>query len=225
MNEATKQTDEIHVEDLDVDQERKIEKDPETMEERIASERLTRHIEATEEAAGQAQAGSFATTAELVDAEIRDIHDRPFNLPNQPAGVFAAISAEANKFIEVIMKSFDKSQIGAMEIFEKGAKEFGAEGEVAEQLEREAAETIVKKTIPLIIEILAKDAPEFMSKVVAMILEPHPEKIRKNETLTYTPERVLWEIPVSEQVQAISFYIDSLNLGALKKKVRSFRQA
>lgn len=219
MNEATKQTEEPRVEDLEVDQERKVEQDAETIEEKL----LTRQGEATTN--NDKPSGGFASTAELVDAEIFDINRRPFNLPNQPAGVFAAISAEANKFIEVIMKSFDKTQIGAMEIFEKGAKEFGAEGEVAEQLEKEAAETIFKKTIPAIIEILANDAPEFMSKVVGMILEPFPEKIRKHEELTYTAEFVLWNIPVSEQVQAISFYIDSLNLGALKKKVRSFRQA
>lgn len=218
--EAKKTQEEIQVEDLDVDQERKVER------EENSDGAFSSFISPQgEEPPKQVPSGSFASTAELVDSEICDIKGRRYNLPNQPAGVFAAISTEANKFIEVIMESFDKSQIGAMDIFEKGAKAFGAEGEVAEQLEREAAETIVKKTIPLIVNILAKDAPEFMSKVVAMILEPDPEKIRKNEVLTFTSEFILWNIPVSEQVQAISFYIDSLNLGALKKKVRSFRQA
>lgn len=217
MNQATKETtDEIRVEDLEVDQERKREEDPRSIEEKIAA----RASEPT-----NSHADNFATTAELVEAVIYNINDRPFPLPNQPAGVFAAISREANGFIEVIRKAFDKSQIGAMEILQKGAESFGAEGKIADEVERDALETVTKKTLPAIMGILAQEAPEFMAKVVAMILEPDPDKIRKGEDLTFSTEEILWKFPVDQQVAAVGFYIESLNLGALQKKVRSFRQA
>ena len=218
MNEATKKMqDDIQQDDLDVDQERKRETQPEPTD--IAEEIASRVEEKIE------RRGSFADTAELVQHEIFNINDRPFVLPNQPAGVFAAISKEANKFIEVIMGVFEQSELAAMQILEKGAEEFGAEGKVAEEIEREAVQTIAKSTIPKIIELLAKDAPDFMAKIVAMILEPDPERIRKAEDLTYSVDDIKWKFAPEQQIAAIGFYIDSLNLGALKKKVRSFREA
>ena len=68
-------------------------------------------------------------------------------------------------------------------------------------------------------------APDFISHVVAMIVEPDPEKIRLKKELTYTPDKIKWTIPVDQQVKALGIYIDSLSLDSLKKKVRSFRQA
>lgn len=215
MTEATKTQDEIHVDDLDVDQERRRETEDLDMKEK------TQHYAEK----GQTAPGSFSETAELREYYIFDINDMKYSLRPQPAGVFAAISKEANKFIEEIMKSFDKSQIAAMEIFEKGAEAFGAEGDVAAKLEQEAVQTITKKTIPLIIEILAKDAPEFMAKVVSLILETDPMKTKNNLEPTYSVDEILWKFSVDEQVAAIGFYIDSLNLGVLKKKVTSFREA
>lgn len=167
----------------------------------------------------------FESTAELVSHTVVGCNRVKYPVPNQPAGVFAAISKEANGFIETIMEAFDKTQLGAIEVLEKGAASFGAEGEVADAVEKDALKTVVKKTIPKIIELLAKDAPEFLAKVVAMILEPDASRIREGKALTHKPEDILWNLPVDQQVKAVSLYIDSLNLGALKKKVRSFREA
>ncbi len=169
--------------------------------------------------------GGFTETAEIVEYFITDINGARIPIQNQPAGVFAAISKLTSSIIEVIMSKFDKSQLAALEIFEKGAESFGAEGDVAKKLEDEAVQTITKKTIPAIIELLANEAPDFLSEVVAMIVEPDPEKIRNKKDLTYSKDKIKWTIPVDQQVFAVGIYIDSLSLNSLKKKVRSFRQA
>ena len=213
----TKPTKEELEEIISVDQETKAEK-PDKIEEAII-ENAKREEEREE------SPGGFTETAEIVEFFIYDIDGRPLQIQNQPAGVFAAISQLTSSVIVAIMEKFDKTQLAALKVFQEGAESFGAEGKVAEQLESDAVKTITTKTIPAIIEILATVAPDFISHVVAMIVEPDPEKIRLKKELTYTPDKIKWTIPVDQQVKALGIYIDSLSLDSLKKKVRSFRQA
>ena len=202
---------------IEVDQ---ITKEPEP--DRV-EEAIIKNLERDEERAESP--GNFTETAEIVEYFITDINGARIPIQNQPAGVFAAISKLTSSIIEVVMSKFDKTQLAALKVFQEGAESFGAEGKVAEQLESDAVKTITSKTIPAIIELLATEAPDFMSEVVAMIVEPDPEKIRHNKYLTYSKDKIKWTIPVDQQVFAIGIYIDSLSLNLLKKKVRSFRQA
>jgi len=215
--EAKVNSDETRVEELEVDQERK--REPE--EDRL----IDANLGDDQEERSPRDSSSFVSTAEIATHRIQNINGTWFTLPRQPAGVFAAISQEANEFIDVIVSIFDKDELAAIQVLEHGAEAFGAEGGIGEKLEEQAIGTVAKKTVPKIIELLAGKAPEFMAKVVAMILEPDPDKIRKGQDLTYDTQEIIWKFSPEQQIAAIGFYIDSLNLGALKKKVRSFRQA
>lgn len=161
----------------------------------------------------------MAEGAGLATDYIVDINKRTYLLKNQPAGVFILIMNVVNGSMSRFTEVITTDEAAAMKILK-----------VMEGVDTPSANAIKKKAIddtmgslPKIIGAMATILPEAIAEIVSLILEPFPEKLRRGEKPTFSKEQILWDIPSDQLVKAVCWYIESLQMGELKKKVALLR--
>lgn len=162
---------------------------------------------------------SMAEVAEISSDEIVDLKNRKIPLPAQPPGVFAAIAEEVNKLFVVIAAEFTQDDLASFLILQSD----DLKGEVGQEAQAIAYMDGLRKALPKFLAAAGKKGPETLCKVVSMILEPDPLKIKNGDELMFPADKIEWEISTSEQINAVIIYIDSLELGSFKKKLMALR--
>ena len=165
---------------------------------------------------------TMAGAADFRIGEIYDCTGRPIPIKPQPPGVWTAITNVVTKTISDAISGLNAEGLASLIILNE-IKD--SEGATAADMKANAIGTALKEALPRLIAKFSEAAPEALCEIVSMILEPNALVIRDGGERKYTVEFLQWQVPVGEQITAVSMYIDSLNLEELAGKVKALLPA